>query len=70
DCYDRLGQISCPVFLGGGQYDSIANPAAMQALAGQIPNSRLTLYEGGHLFMLQDGKVFPDLLAFFDEEQA
>ncbi len=52
DCYHRLGQIACPVFLGGGQYDG---------------NAKLTLYEGGHLFMLQDGKVFPDLLAFFNE---
>ena len=67
DCYDRLGQIACPVFLGGGQYDGIAKPEAMQALESKIPNAKLTLYEGGHLFMLQDGKVFPDLLAFFNE---
>ena len=41
----------------------------MQALASKIPNAKLTLYEGGHLFMLQDGKVFPELLAFFNEEK-
>ena len=67
DCYDRLGQIACPAFLGGGLYDGIAKPTAMQALESKIPNAKLTLYEGGHLFMLQDGKVFPDLLAFFNE---
>ena len=68
DCFDRLSEISCPVFLGGGHYDGIATSQAMQALHDQIPNAKLTFYQGGHLFMLQDGKVFPDLLAFFNEE--
>ena len=39
------------------------------SLESKIPNAKLTLYEGGHLFMLQDGKAFPDLLAFFNEAQ-
>ena len=68
DCYDRLEQMTCSVFLGGGKYDGIAKPEAMQAMRDKIPNAQLTLYEGGHLFMLQDGKAFPDLLAFFNEE--
>jgi 3-oxoadipate enol-lactonase len=68
DCYDRLEQISCPVLLGGGRYDGIAKPEAMHALQQKIPDARLKLYDGGHLFMLQDGKAFPDLLAFFNEE--
>lgn len=70
DCWDRLDHISCPVFLAGGEYDGIAKPQSMQAMQTQIPDARLTFYQGGHLFMLQDGKVFPDLMAFFQEETA
>lgn len=70
DCWDRLDQIACPTWLGGGKYDQIAPPDVMQALASRIPNSTFTLYEGGHLFMLQDGKVFPDTIAFFEKEPA
>jgi hypothetical protein len=39
----------------------------MQNMATQIPQAKLDFYEGGHLFMVQDGKVFPDLIAFFKE---
>ena len=65
DCWDRLDTIACPVWLAGGKYDGIAPPEAMQAMATKIPNAKLNFYEGGHLFMVQDGKVFPDLIAFF-----
>ena len=70
DCWERLDQITCPTWLGGGKYDNIATPDTMQALASRISDSTLTLYEGGHLFMLQDGKAFPELVAFFKKETA
>lgn len=70
DCWDRLEQITCPTWLGGGKFDRIARPQVMQALASRIPHSTLTFYEGGHLFMLQDGKVFPETIAFFEKEPA
>lgn len=70
DCYARLDQITCPTWLGGGTFDNIAPPKVMQAMASRIADSTLTLYEGGHFFMLQDGKVFPDTIAFFEKETA
>jgi len=70
DCWDRLEHITCPVFLGGGKYDGIAKPEIMQAMQSKLPDARLTLYEGGHFFMLQDGKAFPDLMAFFADNMA
>lgn len=70
DCWERLDQIACPTFLGGGKFDNIAPPEVMRAMATRITDSTLTLYEGGHLFMLQDGKVFPDTIAFFKKETA
>ena len=68
DCWSRLDLIACPVKLMGGQYDQIAPPAVMQAMATQIPDADLTFYEGGHLFMLQDAQVFPDLIDFFRKD--
>lgn len=70
DCWSRLDRIACPVQLMGGLYDGIAAPQVMQAMATQIPDATLSFYEGGHLFMLQDGKVFPDTIAFFQQETA
>lgn len=70
DCWSRLDNIACPVKLMGGSYDNIAPPTAMQAMAIQIPDASLSFYEGGHFFMLQDGRVMPDLIAFFQEYTA
>ena len=67
DCWARLENGACPVWLAGGLYDGIAKPDTMRGMAARLPDARLDLYEGGHLFMLQDGKVFPDLLAFFEK---
>ncbi len=67
DCWERLTQIECPIWLAGGKYDSIATPQAMQNMASKIPYAKLDFYEGGHLFIVQDGKAFPDLIAFFKE---
>jgi 3-oxoadipate enol-lactonase len=70
DCWDRLDQITCPTRLGGGKYDNIAKPEAMRAMASRIPQSQLSLYEGGHLFMLQDAQAFADIIGFFEEDSA
>ena len=29
-----------------------------------MPNAELRLYEGGHLFMMQDPQAMPDILGF------
>jgi len=67
DCWDRLGQIKCPVWLGGGKYDGIALPRAMQNLADRLPNATLEFFEGGHLFMVQDKRAYESLIAFLKE---
>jgi 3-oxoadipate enol-lactonase len=70
DCWERLPQIDCPIWLAGGKYDGIATPQAMQNMASQIPHAKLDFYEGGHLFIVQDGKTFPDLISFFNQGTA
>lgn len=54
DAWDRLPQIACPVLIAAGRYDGIALPETQRRMAGRIPGARLEVFEGGHLFMLQD----------------
>lgn len=54
DVFARLSSIACPVLVCAGRFDAIAPVANAEAIAAQIPNSELALFEGGHLFMVQD----------------
>jgi 3-oxoadipate enol-lactonase len=53
-----------PVYICGGRYDGIATPANLEAMQKQIPGSRLELFEGGHLFFIQDLRAFECIVAF------
>ena len=64
DVWDRLPRVTCPTLVAGGRYDGIAPPANSEAIASQIAGAELRLYEGGHLFFLQDRAAFPDILGF------
>ena len=64
DTWDRLGQIACPVLIAAGRYDGIALPATQKKMASRIPGAELTVYEGGHLFMLQDRAAYREIVAF------
>jgi 3-oxoadipate enol-lactonase len=64
DVCDRLHRVACPTLVAGGRYDGIAPPANSAAIAERIPGAELRLYEGGHLFFIQDRTAFPDVVAF------
>ena len=64
DTLDRLSQIECPVLVAGGRYDGIALPATQQKLADAIPDARLGMFDGGHLFMIQDRAAVPAMAVF------
>ncbi|HEY7947392.1 MAG TPA: alpha/beta fold hydrolase [Acidimicrobiales bacterium] len=64
DTWDRLGRISCPTLVCGGLYDGIAPRANSEKLASAIPGATLRLFEGGHLFLLQDRSSWPAIVAF------
>jgi 3-oxoadipate enol-lactonase len=68
DAWDRLGQIACPVLIAGGRYDGVALPATQEKMAARIPGARLQMFEGGHLFMIQDRTANRAILAFLAEE--
>jgi 3-oxoadipate enol-lactonase len=64
DTYDRLFNLRMPVYICGGRYDGIATPANLEAMQKQIPGARLELFEGGHLFFIQDPRAFERIVAF------
>jgi pimeloyl-ACP methyl ester carboxylesterase len=68
DVWDRLHQVRCPTLVASGRYDGIAPPENGKAIASRIPDARLELYEGGHLFVIQDRSAAPDVIEFLLED--
>jgi len=68
DTYNRLPNLRMPVFICGGRYDGVATVSNQEAMHKQIPNSRLELFEGGHLSFLQDPQAFARIEAFLRDE--
>ena len=66
DTFERLSNLKIPVYIAGGRYDGIALPDNLQALAARIPGARLELFEGGHLFFLQDSRAFERIKDFLE----
>jgi pimeloyl-ACP methyl ester carboxylesterase len=64
DVYDRLPRITCPTFVACGRYDGIAPASNGRAIAAQVRNAELRVYEGGHAFFVQDRSAFPDIREF------
>lgn len=67
DTYSRLPTLTMPVLICGGRYDGIASVANQQAMLKQIPNATLELFEGGHLFFVQDPRAYEKIIAFLQE---
>lgn len=70
DAWDRLDQITAPTLVCGGKHDGIALPATQEKLAARIPGARLRMFDGGHLFMIEDRGAFPAMIAFLNGEAA
>ena len=64
DTYERLPGLAMPVYICGGNYDGIAPPANLEAMRKQIAGSTMELFEGGHLFLLQDRAAWPKVIEF------
>lgn len=62
--YDRLPQIKLPVLVAGGKYDGISPSANLEALAKQIPNAQLKMFEGGHQFLDQAPPAWNTVIEF------
>jgi pimeloyl-ACP methyl ester carboxylesterase len=68
DVLDRLGAVTCATLVAGGRYDHIAPPENSEKIAELVPHAELRLYEGGHIFFLQDPQAVPDIMAFLAAE--
>jgi 3-oxoadipate enol-lactonase len=67
DVSSRIGRITCPTLVACGRYDGIAPVANSEWMAAHIPDAKLELYEGGHMFFIQDPTAFPSVVAFLAE---
>ena len=66
DVMDRLPNITCPTLVTAGRYDGIAPLANSEAIVSRIPHSELRVYEGGHIFFVQDRRAITEILDFLD----
>lgn len=66
DTWERLPGLSLPVLVAAGRYDGVALLADQEALAGRIPGARLEVFEGGHLFFLQEPSAFEVIREFLE----
>ena len=64
DTHDRLPTLRMPVMICAGRYDAIAPLANSEALHARIDESQLAIFEGGHLFMIQDKSAYPAMASF------
>ena len=58
----------CPTLVCGGRFDGIAPPANSEYLAGAIPGARLALFDGGHIFFMQDPTAPPAIVRFLQRD--
>jgi 3-oxoadipate enol-lactonase len=64
DVLARLHQLRMPTALFGGRYDGLGTVAAQQAMAAEIPGAILSLFEGGHGFLMEDPAALPAVAEF------
>lgn len=64
DTWDRLTEIAAPTLVAAGRYDGIAPVPNSEALARRIPRASMQVFEGGHLFLLQDRTAWTAIVRF------
>jgi pimeloyl-ACP methyl ester carboxylesterase len=64
DVWDRLERIGCPTLVAAGRYDGVAPPANSEAIASRIDGAVVRIYEGGHVFVIQDRTSMEGVIDF------
>ena len=67
DTFAQLAQLNALVLLCAGRYDGIAPLSNMQLMQQKISNARLEIFEGGHLFLLQDKRAYAEIVQFLQQ---
>jgi 3-oxoadipate enol-lactonase len=68
DVVDRLGRVTCPTLVASGRYDGISPPVNGEAITTRVPNAKFELFEGGHIFTMQDPSATPAIIEFLAHE--
>ena len=68
DVIDLLPNLNHPTLIVGGYHDSVAPERNLQKLYHLIPNADIEIFDGGHLFMLQDPTAWPRIASFLLED--
>ncbi len=64
DTWARLATVTSPTFVAAGRFDRQAPLENCERLAVVIPTARLQIFDGGHLFTLQDPTAWPAIVSF------
>lgn len=67
DVQRALGSVQAPTLVCAGEFDDLAPPRNSEAIASAIPNSSLRVFDGGHMFLLQDRSAYPAIIDFLSE---
>lgn len=67
DVVGDLGDIAHRTLVCAGRYDDLAPVANSEVLADRMPRARLEVFDGGHLMMFQDSRVWPTVIDFLTE---
>ncbi len=68
DCVNSLRGIPHQTLIVGGRYDDIAPLKNLLEIHRLIKNSQLLIFEGGHLFLMQDKQAWPAIISFLVSE--
>lgn len=68
DAWDRLPELRAPTLVAAGRHDGIAPLTNARALADRIPGATLRVFEGGHVFFLEDRTAWPAMIGFLRGE--
>lgn len=63
-----LSSIMQPTLVCAGRYDDIAPMENSELMADRIPDAILQVFEGGHIYMIQDRTAFPAIIDFLQDE--
>ncbi|MGB5759573.1 MAG: alpha/beta hydrolase [Acidimicrobiales bacterium] len=66
DVSTRLDRVTAPTLVCAGEFDDQAPLQNSIALVEGIPDARLRVFQGGHLFLIQDRTAFATITAFLE----
>jgi 3-oxoadipate enol-lactonase len=68
DVWTELPSVRARTLVVGGRFDQQASPENVANLASRISGAQLTMFDGGHLFLVQDPNAWPTIASFLQQE--